>query len=354
MNYLKIFLTAVAAFTTSQNANAFDFWFSKAERPYIYMVGSSTISPLMAAASEEFSRVQSLNKTPVKTPVVESSGTRNGFETFCSGIGNNYPDFVNASRPIEESEIATCNKNGVKEIVEIKIGYDGIVFGSALGSKKIKLTKEQIFLALAEKIVDEKTKTLIPNPYKTWNQIDKSLPKTEIAIYGPPLTSGTRDVFVDMVMEGACLRKKEFIAVLRNERERKLQCHKLRNDGHFIESGENDNTIVQNLKKHPNAFGILGYDFLSANRKTIKAISIDDVSPNSQNISAKKYPLSRPLFVYFKKENLDSTLKMRDFIKEIISVETIGKKGYLINNGLVAMDSVELEKVRQDILSQIN
>ena len=345
----KTFLLITFLFT-SQNS----FACKSHKRSYIYLVGSSTVSPLMAAVSEEFSRVQNVNKTPIQTPLVESSGTRNGFKFFCSGVGKKYPDFVNASRPIEESEIENCKKNGVKKILEIKIGYDGIVFGNFVKTNKIQLTKEQIFLALAEKIFDEKTKKLISNPYKTWNQIDAKLPKTEIIIYGPPLTSGTRDVFVDMVMEDACLHKKEFVESLPDEHERKIQCHKLRGDGNFIESGENDNLIVQNLKTNPNAFGILGYDFLAANKKIIKAVPVNGVYPTPKSIAAKKYPLSRPLFIYFKKEHLDLVPKTREFIREIINSETIGNKGYLINSGLVAMSDAELEEIQKNILSQIN
>ncbi len=350
MKNLKFLFLTVTFFLASQQSLASE----SSQRSYIYLVGSSTISPLMAAVSEEFSRVQNVNKTPVQTPLIESTGTRNGFKFFCSGVGKNYPDFVNASRPIEETEIKNCEKNGVKKILEIKIGYDGIVFGNFVKTKKIHLTKEQIFLALAEKIIDEKTKKLIPNPYKTWNQIDKKLPKTKIIIYGPPLTSGTRDVFVDMVMENACLHKQEFIEALPDEHERKIQCHKLRSDGNFIESGENDNVIVQNLKTNPDAFGILGYDFLAANKKIIKAIPINGIYPIPKSIAAKKYPLSRPLFIYFKKEHLDLVPQTRDFIKEIINSETIGSKGYLINSGLVAMSAAELEKIQKNILSQIN
>jgi len=356
MKYSKFLFATLTLLCSSQASFAFDFGFDSKpkERSYIYVVGSSTISPLMAAVSEEFSRVQNMNKTPIQTPTVESSGTRNGFRFFCLGVGKDYPDFINASRPIEQSELELCNKNGVKEIVEIKIGYDGIVFGNFAETKKIQLTKEQIFLALAEKIVDHKSKKLIPNPYKTWNQIDAKLPKTKITVYGPPLTSGTRDVFVDMVMEESCLHKKEFIDILHDEHARKIQCHKLRNDGHFIDSGENDNLIVQSLKNDPDAFGILGYNFLAANRRTIKAIQIDSIYPTAENIAAKKYPLSRPLFVYFKRDHLNLIPGTREFIKEIINPETIGKKGYLINGGLVAMSDSELKEVRKNILSKIN
>ncbi len=247
----------------------------------------------------------------------------------------------------------TCSHNGVKQIVEIKIGYDGIVFGNLAGGKKIKLTKEQIFLALAEKVADKKTKKLVPNFYETWDEIDPKLPKTKILVYGPPASSGTRDVFADIVLEEICLAKKEFLDEFPDFHARKKQCHTLRNDGHFIESGENDRLIIEHLKADSNAFGIFGFNFLIENQKTIQAASIDSVEPNASSIASKKYSLSRPLFVYFKKENLNSTPQMREFISEIISQETIGSKGYLVRSGLIALSDAELDEVRKNTLSQL-
>lgn len=341
------FLTAISA----QSSAAFDFGFHK--RDYIYVVGSSTVSPLMAAVSEEFARTQSLKKSPIKVPLVESIGTANGFKIFCQGVGFKYPDFADASRPIHEDEIEECHKNGVNEIAEIKIGYDGIVIANFVGRKRIKLTEEQVFLALAEKTYDSKSGKLINNPYVRWNQIDPKLPNVEIAIYGPPATSGTRDVLVEMVMEGVCFHKKEFVHAMPSDALRKKQCKSIRKDGKFIESGENDNLIVENVKNHPNSLGIFGFNFLVVNRNKIQPVLIDNVEPTFETIASKKYKLSRPLFVYFKKEHLAKMPQMRDFIKEIISPETIGRKGYLIHSGLVALTDSELEEVRTNILSQL-
>ena len=319
-------------------------------RQNIHVVGSSTISPFMTAIAEEFNRTQSLKNISTPIPLVESIGTGNGFKMFCGGIGAKYPDFVDASRPIKEDEIEHCNQNGVKEIVEIKIGYDGIVIGNLAGGKKIQLTKEQIFLALADKVVDKKSGKLVKNFYQTWDQIDSKLPKTKIVIYGPPSTSGTRDVFADIVLEESCLNKKEFLAEFPIFAARKKQCHTLRDDEKFIESGENDHLIIEHLKQNPDSFGIFGFNFLVENQKIIQAASIDNVAPTFASIASKKYSLARPLFVYFKKENLNSTPEMRGFIKEIISPETIGRKGYLLNSGLIALSDHELEEVRKNIL----
>ncbi|MBP7709814.1 MAG: substrate-binding domain-containing protein [Rickettsiales bacterium] len=322
-------------------------------RNHIQVVGSSTISPFLTAISEEFSREQNSKNIATITPVVESTGTGSGFKMFCGGVGEKFPDLVNASRAISDSEMETCSQNDVKQIVEIKIGYDGIVFGNVAGGKKIKLTKEQLFLALAEKVADKKTKKLVPNFYQTWREIDPKLPNTKILVYGPPASSGTRDVFADIVLEEICLGKKEFVTEFPEFSARKKQCHTLRSDEHFIESGENDRLIIEHLKANSDAFGIFGFNFLSENKKTIQAVSIEGVSPNATSIASKKYSLSRPLFVYFKKENLNSTPQMRQFISEIINPETIGPKGYLVRSGLIALSDAELDEVRKNILSQL-
>jgi len=322
-------------------------------RDYLYIVGSSTVSPFMAAISEEFSRSQNLQNIPTRTPIVEATGSGNGFKIFCGGVGKHYPDIVDSSRPIKNEEKEICARNGVKDIGEIKIGYDGIVFGNSSSSKKIRLTKEQIFLALAEKIYDPKSKKLVKNFYRSWNQIDPKLPKTKIIIFAPPLTSGTRDVFTDIMLEEVCFKKKEFIENYPEIAERKKQCHRFRDDEAFIESGENDETVISNLKNNPEAFAIFGFNFLLRNQDALQAAAIDGVLPDHKTISSKKYPLSRPLFVYFKKEHQSIAPQMREFIREILDEETIGMNGYLINSGLVPNDDHELQTIRKNILDQL-
>lgn len=342
-----LFLAALASLVNQAFAD------DSIKRPYIQIVGSSTISPLIAAVSEEFANKESHKNLQISTPLVESTGTGGGFKLFCAGVGLKHPDFVNASRPIEEDELELCANNGVKNPVEIKIGYDGIVLAKSKGTAPIKLSRKHIFLALAEKIFDKEAKQLIANPYQNWNDIDSSLPKTKIIIYGPPLTSGTRDVFADMVMEGACFTNAEFVEAIKDNQTRKKQCHKIRNDGHFIELDENDNSIVNNLKNNRNAFGIIGFAFLQANQKTLGASAIDGILPTQENIASKKYPLSRPLFVYFKKEHLKLVPHVAQFIDEIVGSETIGDSGYLVRSGLVAMDKKELKEVTKTVLSKL-
>lgn len=349
----NISATLFLILASAQSSAALDFNIFKSQRNYIYLVGSSTVSPFMAAVSEEFRRTESLANPSAITPVVESDGSSTGFHMFCGGVGLKYPDFANASRVMKESELENCNKNGVKEIAEIKIGYDGIVLANSLRSKKMQLTRDQIFLALAEKIYDVKTGKIINNPYRNWSEIDPKLPKKKITVYGPPLTSGTRDVFADIVLEEVCFIKKEFVAQYPDRDVRRKQCRKIRSDGNFIESGENDDVIVQNLKENPDALGIFGFNFLVVNKKSIQAVSIDNILPSSETISSKKYELSRPLFVYFNKDHLKLMPQMADFIKEIVSEETIGDKGYLVRSGLIALSDNELQEVRKNTLAQL-
>lgn len=343
-------------FFLSVNSFAFDFNLnSKTKRNYIHIVGSSTISPFMAAISEEFSRNRALNGKAIQTPIVESTGSVNGFKLFCEGYGLKYPDFVNASRIIHNQEIEECYKNGVRDILEIKLGYDGIVIASAKNSKSenFNLSKKQIFLALAEKTYDANENKMIKNPYKFWDEIDAKLPHQEILFFGPPLSSGTRDVFADMILEDYCVNDAEISQLFKNHNELKKQCHKIRNDGVFIASGENDDNILRSLNTNSQGFGIFGFNYLVVNSNKIKAIAINGILPSQNSITTKKYSLSRPLFVYFKKQNMNLISEMREFILEIINPETIGQNGYLKHSGLVPLSDYELTELRKKLLPKI-
>lgn len=347
----KFYLFFYFCFALTPDVNAFD-WLSSEKRA-IHIVGSSTISPFMSSISEEFARVQNLDGVEIPTPIVESIGSTNGFNTFCEGVGLEYPDFVDSSRPIKEREREACKQNGIEQIVEIKIGYDGIVLGNLRQNQKLKLTKEHIFLALAERVYDRKKGKLVPNFYQTWNQIDASLPKKKILIYGPPLTSGTREVFVDMMLEEVCFYKKEFIENYPDYSARKEQCRAFRKDGRFIEAGENDQLLIESLKQNKDSFGIFGFNFLIENQNTIQATMIDGVLPTHDTIASRDYILSRPLFVYFKKDHLKLMPKMKDFIREIINEETIGRRGYLINSGLVPLSRKDFMLVKESTLKEL-
>src|SRR3989338_8518868 len=265
-------------------------------RNYISVVGSSTVYPFTAVIAERFGR-----KDDHRTPTVESTGTGGGIKLFCSGIGFEFPDFANASRQIKPSEVEKCRQNSITQIGEIKIGYDGIGWANSIKGKNVNFTKKQIFLALANKV--PKNCKLVQNLYKKWSQIDKNLPNDEIRVYGPPSTSGTRDAFVELVMEEFCVDDAVFVAIFPNKDLRTKQCHMIRSDGAFIEAGENDNLILQKLRNDSDAFGIFGYSFLSENENTIKAAKVNGVRPNFATTIDGQYKVSRPLFIYFKKQH---------------------------------------------------
>lgn len=322
--------------------------FKPKARTHISIVGSSTVYPFVAVIAETFGR-----DTQHKTPVVESTGTGGGFKLFCGGIGYNYPDFSNASRAIQQSEISKCKENGIS-VFEIKLGYDGITLANSKIGKNYSLTKEQIFLALAAKTPSEDGKKLILNPYKKWSDIDKKLPNINITIYGPPPTSGTRDAFVELVMEDVCTKIPAFKNSFTNKKILAKKCHLIRSDGAFIEAGENDNLIVQKLKNDANALGIFGFSFLEENRHVIKAAKINNVEPSFDSIVSGSYEISRPLFIYGKKQHLKLITGMREFAEEIISKNTIGNDGYLMQKGLIPLTNSELEKVRGETAKIIN
>ncbi len=329
-----------------ENNSFFSFFISK-PRSYINIVGSSTVYPFTAIIAEKFGK----KYKRFRTPTVESTGTGGGFKLFCSGINQKYPDFSNASRKIKKSEIEHCKKNNITNIQEIKIGYDGIVIANSKKSKPINLTKTQIFFALANKI--PKNGKLVKNYITKWSQINPELPDKEIKIYGPPPTSGTRDAFVELVMEEYCANNYLFKKEYPEKTLRKKMCHIIRTDGHFVEAGENDNLILQKLINDKNAFGIFGYSFLQENENKIQSAKIDYVKPSFYTIVSQKYSISRPLFIYMKAEHLDIIPGMKEFAKTILSKDTLGKDGYLSQKGLIPLSDYELRLMRYKILKDL-
>lgn len=319
---MAVAAVAVATISVSSVAQARDF---------IRVVGSSTVYPFTAAVAEQFGKGGKF-----KTPVVESTGTGGGFKLFCAGVGPDNPDLSDASRAIKPSEIDTCVKNGVTEISEIKIGYDGIVLASSKKAPHVDVTRRILFLALAKEVpVDGK---IVENPYTTWSQIDPKLPNTKIEVLGPPPTSGTRDAFIELVMEiGA-----ETFPELRelkasDEKAFKKVFSSIREDGAYVEAGENDNLIVQKLDANASAFGIFGYSFLDQNGDKIQGAKVDGVAPTFEAIASSKYPVSRPLFVYVKKAHVGQIPGIKEFIADYTAEKAWGKSGYLVDKGLIPL-----------------
>jgi phosphate transport system substrate-binding protein len=314
---------------------------SHAQRDYISIVGSSTVYPFATVVAEQFGR----RSATFKTPKIEPTGSGGGIKAFCGGIGVEYPDIANSSRRITASEVADCNTNGVTQIVEVKIGYDGIVLANAKSSPHYQVTLRDVYLALAKEVPDpDGTQKLVPNPYTRWSEINSSLPADEISVLGPPPTSGTRDAFNELVMEGGC---KTFAWVAALPRDQYLTaCHMLRDDGHYTDAGENDNLIVQKLTASPRQLGIFGYSFLEQNGDKVQGAHINGVVPDFDSIAEGKYPVSRPLYFYVKKAHVERVPGIREYIAEFTSDAAVGEFGYLADNGLIPLADDERAAVQ--------
>lgn len=309
---------------------------AQAGRDYISVVGSSTVYPFAIVVAEQFGRK---NKS-FKTPKVEPLGTGGGIKAFCGGVGVEFPDIANASRRITPAEVADCTKNGVTQIAEVKIGYDGIVLANAKTSQHYQVTLRDVYLALAKEIPDPSgAQKLVPNPHTKWSDVNPSLPSDEISVLGPPTTSGTRDAFNELVMEGGC---KTFAWVAALPRAEYLEaCHMLRDDGHYIDTGENDNLIVQKLTASPRQLGIFGYSFLEQNADKVQGAHINGVQPDFDSISAGKYPVSRPLYFYVKNAHIGRVPGIREYVGEFMSDAAVGEFGYLADSGLIPLSNEE-------------
>ncbi len=314
-----------------------------AGRDQIRIVGSSTVYPFTTTVAEAFGKVSG------KTPIVESTGTGGGMKLFCAGVGEAHPDFTNASRAIKKSEFEECAKNGVTDVIEIKVGFDGLTLAQSKDAKEFALTKQQIFAALAKEIPDKDGK-LIANPNMKWSDIDPSLPAVKIEVLGPPPTSGTRDSFAELVLEKGA-EAFESLAKLKKDDAKAFEkvWKSVREDGGYVEAGENDNLIVQKLQANPDAVGIFGFSFLEENANVVKGLSVEGKAPTYESIADGSYKVARPLFIYAKKQNMDVIPGMKEFVAEYVSEKALGEDGYLADKGLVTLPAAELEMVRADV-----
>jgi phosphate transport system substrate-binding protein len=312
-------------------------------RDQIRIVGSSTVYPFTTAVAEQYGK-----SGAGKTPVVESTGTGGGMKLFCAGVGEGHPDLTNASRAMKKGEFDDCQKNGVKDIVEIKVGIDGLTLTQSKSGPPLKLTMEQVFLALAEQVPDKDGK-LVANPHKNWSDLDKSLPNVKIEVLGPPPTSGTRDSFHELFMEVGA-KKIASLAELQKQDSKAFDkvWKSMRKDGAYVEAGENDNVIVQKLEANKNAFGVFGYSFLEENTAKLKGVPIDGIEPTYDNISSGKYKGARPLFVYVKKQHVGVIPGIDKFVSEYVSAKALSKDGYLARKGLVSLPKTEIDKIMAD------
>jgi len=327
-----LFFGALAALSAANTVIA------QSARDQISIVGSSTVYPFATVVAEQFGRT-----TQFKTPTVESTGSGGGLKLFCSGIGVATPDIANASRRIKSSEVEICAKNGITEIVEVKIGYDGIVLANSSSADQMSLTTKDIFLALAKEVPNpDGSAALIENPYQLWSDISSELPATKIEVLGPPPTSGTRDAFVELAMEGGCKQYDWIKAIKKEDKSRyKGICHTVREDGRFVEAGENDNLIVQKLQANPNALGIFGFSFLDQNSDVVQGSKVNGEEPSFENIAAGGYPVSRPLYFYIKKAHVGTIPGIEGYLNEFTSEKAMGEDGYLSDRGLIPLPEDE-------------
>jgi phosphate transport system substrate-binding protein len=307
-------------------------------------VGSSTVYPFTTAVAEQFGK-----SGAGKTPVVESTGTGGGFKLFCAGVGAAHPDVSNASRRIKKSEFDDCQKNGATDIIEIKIGFDGITIAQSKAGTPLKLTMAQVFLAVADQVPDKDGK-LVANPNKSWSDIDKALPNVKIEVLGPPPTSGTRDAFHELFMEVGALQV-DALKELRKADSKAFDkvWKSIRRDGAYVEAGENDNVIVAKLEANKNAFGVFGYSFLEENLAKLRGVPLDGVAPEFEAITSGKYPGARRMYVYIKKQHVGTVPGLDKFAAEYVSQKALGEDGYLAKKGLVTLPKAEADAVRKSI-----
>ena len=321
-----------------------------AERDYIQIVASSTVYPFATVVAEKFGKTSEF-----KTPIIEATGSGGGMKLFCSGVGDSTPDVANSSRRMKASEFEQCQANGVVEIVEVKIGYDGIVLANSVDVDHFNLSRQDIFLALAKNVPNpDGTDSTVPNPYRTWQDVNTDLPAVKIEVLGPPPTSGTRDAFVELAMEGGCKNISWIKAMKETDKPAyKALCHTVREDGAFVEAGENDNLIVQKLQENPDALGIFGFSFLDQNADVVQGSMIDGVEPEFEAIADGSYPVSRPLFFYVKTAHIGMIPGIAEFMAALTSEAAYGEEGYLTDKGLIPMPEEERQAFRHDTENKI-
>jgi len=317
---------------------------SVVEAREIRIVGSSTVYPFTTIVGETFAAEGNT------APVIESTGTGGGMKLFCAGVGDSHPDFTNASRAIKSSEAEKCAANGITPL-EMMVGYDGIVFANSKASGVLEITPRELFQALA-KDVPQENGNLVPNPFTTWNQINPKFPNVKIEVLGPPPSSGTRDAWSELVMEKGC-KTYDWVKAMKKKDKKAYKgiCHGVREDGAYIEAGENDNLIIQKLANNPNAFGVFGYSFLDQNTDVIQGSPISGVVPTFDSIADGSYPASRGLYVYAKKEHMGVIPGMTEFMSLYLSDDIAGADGSLGDAGLIPLPQNELDTVRANVLN---
>ena len=327
-NYYRIVCKSMLIGLMCLNASASD--------NIIRISGSSTAYPFITTIAQMFQLTHSKDNI-----IVESTGTGNGLQLFCSGSDEHYPDLASASRSIKPSEIALCNSHDINNILEINYGYDGIILANAQMDSNINISRKELFLALADTI-PVKGK-FIKNPYQKWSDVNPSLPNVNIELYGPASTSGTRDEFDQIVMENSCGTFLEYARA-------KKKCPNIRTDGKYIEIGNNENLIIQKLKKNKDAWGIIGYNFFRSNLEDLRSVTIDNITPSPNNIRNENYALSRPLLLYAKADDKNKlATHVKSFLQTATAENIVGENGYLTAKGLIPLQNRGLKEMQKII-----
>ena len=295
-------------------------------RDQITAVGSSTVYPFTTMIAEQFVAAN----PDAKAPVIESTGTGAGMKLFCAGVGAAHPDIEDASRRMKAGEYRTCAKNGARDVMEVQVGIDGIAFAESLGGPGMTLTPADLYRALAA------TPGGRPNTARTWADVDPALPRVPITVYGPPATSGTRDALAELILTKGCEAFDPAAKRLAtsNPDAHKALCTRIREDGAYVDAGENDNLIVQKLASNPNAIGVFGYSYLEENRGSVRGVPISGVAPTYASIADGSYPGSRPLYIYVKKAHLSAIPGLKDLLA--LYARNWGPDGPLVKRGLIA------------------
>lgn len=308
-------------------------------RDNISIVGSSTVYPFATVVAERFGKISGF-----KTPKIESTGSGGGMKLFCSGLGVGTPDITNSSRRIKKSEFDSCLANGVTDIIEVLIGYDGIAVANSVEAEQLSLTRKDLFLALAKDVPNpDGSEEMVANPYKTWKDVNPDLPALDIEVIGPPPTSGTRDAFVELALEGGC-KQYDFIKAAEKD-QFKSWCHTVREDGAYVEAGENDNLIVQKLEANPKALGIFGFSFLEQNSDLVQSSVVEGFEADFDAIADGDYPISRPLYFYAKAQHIGQVPGIAEYLKEFTSEGAWGEEGYLADKGMIPLGEEEREEI---------
>lgn len=320
-----------------------------AARDHIEIVGSSTVYPFATVVAENFG-----NSTKFKTPKIESTGSGGGIKLFCRGLGENTPDITNASRRMKKQELEMCAKNGVGNVTEALIGYDGIAFANSKKAVQLDLTLRDIYLALAKEVpAKDGSKKFVKNFYKTWKDVNSKLPSVKIEVIGPPPTSGTRDAFAELAMERGCKTFDWVAALKKSDKNRyKEVCHTVREDGAYVEAGENDNLIIQKLDANPAALGVFGFSFLDQNADKVQGSIIEGKAPSFDSIADGSYKVSRPLFFYIKNAHIGKIPGIAEYTKMFVSKRATGQEGYLTERGLIPLSKEAHKKMAKDVVGK--